>query len=575
VSLQGAKAASVADPLAAIKVNRTHPLSWGGAFFNGQACALCHSNDRDAQGMRGPDGAGVAPFEQWRATMMANAARDPLWRAVVSSEIAATPSLASQIEAKCLRCHAPMASTNAALGFGEAPTVALLGQRTVEAQLALDGVSCALCHQIQADNLGEAQSYSGRFTIGKERVIYGPYPDPYAEPMQHNANYTVAQGAHISRAALCGTCHTLFTDAVDAAGQPTGHSFAEQTPYLEWRNSDFSDEGPSPSPLARPCQTCHMPTLRGPDGIPWPTRVARTPHGDDFGPAPKRAPYSQHLLVGGNTLIPAMLRDNPDTFHPVAPPAAFDAIIELARDQLQQRTATLTWASVSADTGGEGEGARITARLQLKNLTGHRFPTGHPTRRAWLRVIATDATGRVVFSSGTFNARGQLTDGQGQPLPSEAAGGPTYPHLPLITLAGQPHVLELVMGTPDGAPTYSLMRAAVALKDNRLLPRGWRADHPDAAATSPHGVGDDPDFVGGADVANYQWSLPLDAALPIRIDASLHYQVLGARYAAELLTFDTPEVNAFRALYEAADVTPITVGVAVTLWPPHDTAKSP
>jgi hypothetical protein len=527
--------------------------------------------------MRAPDGAGVAPFEQWRATMMANAARDPLWRAVVSAEMAATPSRAAEIEAKCLRCHAPMAHADAQLGFSPAPTIALLGQRTVQAQLALDGVSCALCHQIQPEGLGEPASFSGGFTIGTGRVIFGPYPDPYADPMQHNADFTPVYSPHIGSAALCGTCHTLFTDALAPDGQPTGHTFAEQTPYLEWRNSAFNDEASDPDAAARPCQGCHMPTLSGPDGQPWATRIARSPHGDDFGPAPPRAPYKQHLFVGGNTLIPAILRDNPDVFQPVAPPAAFDAIIAAARAQLAHRTATLTWAEVRAE-GQPTDGAApatLVARVSLRNLTGHRFPTGHPSRRAWVRVIARDARGLVLFASGQFNDRGQLIDAAGQPLPPEAAGSPlTYPHLPVVVASDQAHVLELIMATPDGQPTYSLMRAALPLKDNRLLPLGWRADHPDAPHTSPHGVSDDPDFGAGGDIITYHIPVPSDVALPIELEASLHYQVLGARYAAELFTFDTPEVTAFRALYDAADLTPSIVSAAATTWPPG-TPSSP
>ena len=60
--------------------------------------------------MRDETGESVAPFDLWRASMMANSARDPIWRAMVSTEVAATPSRKAEIGAKCTRCHAPMAS---------------------------------------------------------------------------------------------------------------------------------------------------------------------------------------------------------------------------------------------------------------------------------------------------------------------------------------------------------------------------------------------------------------------------------------------------------------------------------
>jgi mono/diheme cytochrome c family protein len=545
--------------LDALRVGRTHPI-WGGAFHNGQSCALCHSNDPDLRAMRAPDGADAAPYNQWRATMMANASRDPLWRAVVSAEMQDTPSRAAEIQAKCMRCHAPMAHTNAQLFGSAAPTLGLLKQNSIEAQLALDGVSCALCHQIQPDNLGQPDSYSGHYKIGRDRVIFGPYPEPYADPMKHNADYTVTQGLHIQRAALCGSCHTLLTDALTPEGAPTGDVFPEQTPYLEWRNSHFNDETSPAGPLAQSCQSCHMPTLKNPDATSekpdWATRVARSPHGEEFGPAPERAPYAQHLFVGGNTLVPAIFRDNMDVFKPHATRSAFNALIALARQQLQTRTVkmTLTQAHIS-----EG---MLSVDVHLKNLTGHRFPTGHPSRRAWLRLTVRDAAGRVVFVSGEADSRGRILGPDAKPLANEQAGGGFYPHLGVIERPDQAHVLDLVMGDASGRITYSLIRAAKPLRDNRLLPLGWRADHPDAALTKPHGTDADPDFLAGEDTVAYRVALPQGLQGPFKIEAALLYQTLGTRYAAELLTHDTPEVNAFRALYEAlsdGDVAPVVV----------------
>ena len=42
------------------------------------------------------------------------------------------------------------------------------------------------------------------------------------------------------------------------------------------------------------------------------TRIARRPAGDDFPPIDDRSPYHRHVLVGGNTWVPAMIRDFAD-----------------------------------------------------------------------------------------------------------------------------------------------------------------------------------------------------------------------------------------------------------------------
>ena len=112
-------------------------------------CARCHSNDPAATPMRDAAGRDVAPFDLWRASPMANAARDPIYRAQVEVEMAATPALSAAIETKCLPCHAPAGAAAAKLR-GQTLRLADLSGDTEVSHLALDGVSCTTCHQIQA-----------------------------------------------------------------------------------------------------------------------------------------------------------------------------------------------------------------------------------------------------------------------------------------------------------------------------------------------------------------------------------------------------------------------------------------
>jgi hypothetical protein len=551
-------------PLGALRVIKPESAS-AGAFSTGLICARCHSNEPSSDAMRTAGGEEVSPYNQWRSTMMANASRDPLWRAVVSAEMSATPSRAAEIESKCMRCHAPMALTNQELTGAPAPTLASLqDEASADAQLALDGVSCTLCHQIQPNDLGQPASYSGHFTVTQGRQIFGPYPNPFGNPMKRDTDFSPVQGGHIQSSALCGSCHTLLTEAFTPEGEPTGDVFPEQTPYLEWRNSQFNDEVAAPGPDAQSCQSCHMPRLLNPDGSERSTRIARAPNGGSFGGASARSPYAEHLFVGGNTLIPAILRDNMDVFQPLAPRAAFDTTIARALDQLEHRTAEVAVTHIAV------EGGTLSVDVRLNNLTGHRFPTGHPSRRAWVRLEVRDATGRVVFVSGGFDGRGRIVGEDGQPLPNEVAGGAFYPHAALIARPDQAHVLELVMGDANGALTHSLIRAAKPLQDNRLLPLGWRADHPDAPLTKPYGTDADLNFLPGDDTISYRVPLSADLQGPFTVDVSLLYQVLGARYAAELFAYDTPEVIALKRIYDALPdeaLTPVTVAHAEAASP--------
>ncbi len=64
---------------------------------------------------------------------------------------------------------------------------------------------------------------------------------------------------------------------------------------------------------------------------------------------------------------------------------------------------------------------QLLVTVSVSNLTGHKLPTAYPSRRVWIRLIARDASGQVVFESGGFDRRGRIVDQAGRPLPSEQA----------------------------------------------------------------------------------------------------------------------------------------------------------
>ena len=72
-------------------------------FSGSGICAMCHSSLTDEVGND------VSNDAHWRSTMMANAAKDPLWQAKISSGIDRNPQVQAVIEEKCSRCHMGMA----------------------------------------------------------------------------------------------------------------------------------------------------------------------------------------------------------------------------------------------------------------------------------------------------------------------------------------------------------------------------------------------------------------------------------------------------------------------------------
>ena len=521
--------------------------SSGPAVLEAEACSLCHSNTSGAQAMRDAQGRPLSPFNLWSSTMMANSARDPLWRAVVSAEVAMTPSRRVEIESKCLGCHAPMARL---IGFEEHETGSLMHSLDCEGRigsLARDGVSCTICHGIKPDGLGTPATYSGQFALDEQMRLFGPHRDPSPNPMQFNTGFTPTHGEQISSSKLCASCHTLYTHALDAAGEDTGAVLLEQAPYLEWRNSIYSDEVAQPGDSARSCQACHLPTVDV-DGREIRTEIARAPNGGDFGFTEKRRPFGRHLLVGANTYMLRMLRDHAEELGVTAHPSFFDATIEATRDQLQKRSARVTLLEAARADG------QLEFRVRVENLAGHKLPTAHPIRRVWLRATVRDEAGRVLFRSGAVDASGRLVDQAGEPLPSELAGGPLHAHIDLVTRSSEVATYEAIMADAQGQPTTTLMRGVRWLVDDRILPRGWRAEHAEGPATAPVGTADDPNFVAGSDEVRYRVEAPSAGALSIEVE--LVHQPLSARWASELFEHDTPEVRRFQRLFEASERAP-------------------
>ena len=499
-------------------------------FTAHDTCALCHDETSRGSAMRDAEDRNVAPVDLWRSSMMANAARDPLWRAVVALEAAATPSRAAEIEGVCLRCHAPMATPGTRL--------ADLDRGGEAVALGADGVSCTVCHQVRPDGLGTAATFSGRFRIGEDAEIYGPHLAPFANPMRRHSGYTPTASDHVLDPALCGSCHTLYTDALSPSGEATGARLPEQTPYLEWLNSAFAE-----GPARRTCRDCHLPTVDV-DDVPIRTRIAHNPGGRDFPPTSPRSPFGRHVLVGGNALTPKLLRSEGH-----APQAAFDET--LARVQEQLETAARLGVTYVERTEG-----RLRVDVRIENLAGHRLPTAHPTRRVWLALEVLDEAGETLFASGAFDTQGRIVGTDGAPLRIERAGGPVAPHQDRIRAPSEVALYEARMADAEGRPTWLLTRGANYAKDDRLLPRGWRADGPWPEETKPKGVAEDADFAAGSDVVHYDVACDLPPERAFVLNVRLLHQTIGARWLAELLALDLPQTERLRAVLAGADLRP-------------------
>lgn len=483
-------------------------------FADSQRCGQCHTASDAALRDRG--GHDVSPVLLWRSSMMALAARDPYYLATVAEERARDPGNAAEIDAACTRCHAPAGNeeVDRDLSFD-----ALVAGTDTAAVLGRDGVTCTLCHQISPDGLGEERSFTGGFSVDFSRAIYGPHGFPTTGPMQMFVDYTPTQGDHVASAALCATCHTVVIGDV-----------VEQATFLEWRSSSLSP--------GKPCQTCHVPP-EDDLGQAITTAIAKFPAG-----LVPRMPVGRHLFVGGNAYMLRLFAAAESWANTGLDPAELEAAALAAEAHLATAAKLTTTAS--------RDGGTAILAVKVENQTGHKLPTGYPSRRMWLHVTVREGDA-VVFESGAPRADGSLA-GDGDAI---------RPHLDTIERGADVQVWQAVLVDRAGEPTHRALDAARYGKDDRILPAGFAPTGGDVMRTASVGVAADTSFVPGSDTVTYR----IPAAAGATVSIELLYESLTPGNIDALDAGRTPAGTRFVDLARAQPIVPIVMARAEATLP--------
>lgn len=482
--------------------------------------------------------------------------------------------------------------------------------------LARDGVSCPACHHIVRDKTPPGQnplqyflanSITGLFSTGKPGELYGPFADNTisTHPMKVSLGIEPKFNEYIKDSRMCGSCHTINLPVMDQ--KPFGHSL-EQVTYLEWLNSQYQTDF-NPGPNAKSCQDCHMATSYANEQNKVNVKQIQTTFADiqdDTYPAAEHlAPMDQvrarfrnegfvrHQFQGLNVFLLEMFSQfmTPDTSTPanysndILGVRKSDYMSTLNNDLDNAilnfvQTAKVETASVAVSPL-QLTSQKLSANVTLTNFTGHRLPSGVGFRRAFIEfVVFVEGTidpntgaPKIVWSSGETNDLGMIIDVNGKLLDSEYLGskralkGPYQPHFygpqyP-ITSSQQVQIYEELMKDADGNFTTSFVRRDTAVKDNRLLPKGWKPKGPDPASLSgeflhstfPEGnAKDDPSYRNGSGTSVVRYEVPL-SALPkgvnpanLAVRATLYYQSIPPYYLMQRFE-QAPQAAATQRLF--------------------------
>lgn len=348
-------------------------------------------------------------YSEWEGTMHFNAYLDPFYLEEVK---VASNDTDGALDEFCSRCHTPIGVISA-----EIPPI----DGSNMSDIAKLGVQCDFCHVVSGSNgTGNAP-----FTVSPGNTKWGPFDD--AKSAYHDSEYMELY----TRSEYCGMCHQVIN--------PVNGLVIDDT-YSSWNQSSYAEENVA-------CQDCHM--------TPGITEYEAKPGRSGSG-APKRDNIYTHDIVGGNAFIPAM----------------FEAgnIAGMAVERLQ-RAATMT---VSApETALQGE--KIDLEVAVTNSgAGHNIPTGvAELRQMWLEVVVTDSSGREIYSSGTYDAKGNI--------------------------AGAKKIYNNVLADGSGNVTTNFWIAGSILEDNRIAP-------------------------GETVTQTYNFTVPENVAYPLEVETKLNYR---------------------------------------------------
>jgi hypothetical protein len=573
----------------------------------------------------GPVGVNVSEYGEWRWSPMGLAGRDPVFFSQLEGElsyIASIPDakiagdhpaatrtvLQQQVVDTCMRCHGVMGKRTNDIEHGRdahfnlnwvfqanpaSPAFHLGG-------LARDGISCTVCHHI-TQTPQEAKSLAfvlenrstGLFSVGRTDQLHGPFQTELiaAHPMNESLGAKPVFSALTKSARLCTSCHSINLPVVDKPEKihPITQSLThdvEQNTYVEWVNSRFQTEY-KPLPGALSCQDCHMPSgvdnerlgvrqnrIEGQIALvqdqtyPWAEHRAPL---DGIDVRYRKTGFVRHELLGLNAFLLRTFQTNSDALgvrlndYMSGSSTDLDDAIGNVVHQAGHKTAKVAVSS-------RVEGGTLIANVVVTNQTGHRFPSGVGFRRAWVELKVVDPDGNLVWASGMTNANGEIVDGADRTkvLPTEyftrgADGKQRYqPHFDErhpVTRSDQVQIFEELVKDHDGDFTFSFIRRDDHVKDNRLLPQGWRKDgQPGIAlpknwldATHPEGeyVIDDPNYENGKGRAVTTYRVPLRTALDpakLRVEAALCYESWEPAFRRERTSGTGPAATRLRVL---------------------------
>ncbi len=367
-------------------------------FSEPETCSTCHPRQ----------------YKEWSGNMMAYSAFSPTFSALESlgnrfSAANGRPGFAAGSHGTALFCQSCHNPVDTYLGnFPSLPDSNDQPLRDFASAVGRRGISCDVCHQISmpsdstagVGHLGDGVA-NVSFVLKPGDNKFGPLDSPDPNPIHASAHAKDIdmQDGYLGTSEFCASCHDVRTptdpNLATAVNPVTNEPFQRlENLFTEWQNGPYGPTINNTLGAVISCQDCHMDL-----GPPAPAGTYAEGETSVY-PRPRdvleRERVSTHYFTG----VDIALVDFPGQ-EDEARDENGNLIGQVQRrQQLLESAATISVSAPDSITAGE----TASLRVDVANVgAGHNIPSGFSQeRQMWIELIVNDASGTLLYESGTL-----------------------------------------------------------------------------------------------------------------------------------------------------------------------------
>jgi hypothetical protein len=339
----------------------------------------------------GQSGCHTEIYNEWKVSAHRYAAMDPIFQGIQSVMAKQNGPESTRY---CGGCHDPISLFSGTKNIFVTNLTSQLGYN--------EGISCLACHSIQKTDIEGNAAYvvsqpkdylwqwSADHTLGAmaRNFLIRSWP------VEHNR----LNKRFYKSPEYCAACHKQFIDQeVNRVGW-----VQLQNQYDNWAASHWNHKGDPRTTVE--CRECHMPLVGSTDPAAGDALDYNRTTGDHE--------HRSHRFVAANNLVPALLHLTGASKQVWLTDAWLQGRIDIP--EIRNKWAQGPIVKMRIETPQTVEpGTSLPIHVVLtSNKVGHDYPTGPLDMiQSWIEIRVTDASGRIIFTSGELDNRKFLPPG--------------------------------------------------------------------------------------------------------------------------------------------------------------------